>query len=82
MANIKACFSFLRIRAGVAGAFGFQAQGSYFLATSMVFGSNTSASSWEPFQCAIETMAVVFFEKEGLVEKHAKYLNLIECRED
>jgi hypothetical protein len=82
MADIKACFRFPRIHADVAGAFGFQAQGMYFLATSMVFGSNTSASSWEPFRRAIETMAVVFFEKEGLVEKHAEYLNMIQWQED
>ena len=35
MADIKACFRFPRIHADVAGAFGFQAQGMYFLATSM-----------------------------------------------
>jgi hypothetical protein len=32
------------------GAFGFMAGGYYNLATAMVFGSTTSASSWEPCQ--------------------------------
>ena len=82
IADIKTCFCFPQIHADFAGAFGFQAQGMFLLATSMVFGSNTPASSWEPFRRAIKTMAVVFFEKEGLVEKHSKYLNLIEWRED
>jgi hypothetical protein len=48
-ADITACFRSPRIHADVTGAFGFMAEGLYFLATSMVFGSNTSASSWEPF---------------------------------
>jgi hypothetical protein len=47
-AYITACFRFPRISADVTGAFGFMAEGYYFLSTSHVFGSNTSASSWEP----------------------------------
>jgi hypothetical protein len=42
LADITACFHCPRIHADVTGAL-------YFLATHMVFGSNTSASSWEPF---------------------------------
>ncbi len=49
MADIKACFSFPRIHPDLTGAFGFMAGGYYNLATAMVFGSTTSASSWEPF---------------------------------
>ncbi len=49
MADIKACFCFPRIPPDLAGAFGFMAGGYYNLATAMVFGSTTSASSWEPF---------------------------------
>jgi len=49
MADIKACFCFLRIHPDLTGAFGFMAGGFYNLATAMVFGSTTSASSWEPF---------------------------------
>ncbi len=49
MADIKACFCFPRIHPGLTGAFGFMAGGYYNLATAMVFGSTTSASSWEQF---------------------------------
>ncbi len=49
MADIKACFCFPRIHPDLTGAFGFMASGYYNLATAMVFGSNTSASSWETF---------------------------------
>ena len=50
MGNIKACFQFACIRADLTGAFGFIADDYYNLATAMVFGSTTSALSWEPFQ--------------------------------
>ncbi len=49
MADIKARFCFPRIYPDLTGAFGFIAGGYYNLATAMVFGSTTSASSWEPF---------------------------------
>ena len=45
MADIKACFRFPRICPDLAGAFGFFPDGFYFLATAIVFGSNTSATS-------------------------------------
>jgi len=48
MADIKACFRFPIIHPNLTGAFGFMAGGFYNLATAMVFGSTTSASSWEP----------------------------------
>jgi hypothetical protein len=50
MADIKACFHFGRIHADLTGAFGFIANNLYNLATAMVFGLTTSASSWEAFQ--------------------------------
>jgi hypothetical protein len=50
LADITACFCFPRLSANVAGAFGFLAEGHYFAPTSHVFGSNTSASSWEAFR--------------------------------
>ena len=59
------------------GAFGFQADGLYFLATSMVFGSNTSAPIWEPFQRAIESMILVYVGHGGLIKKHQYYLDLL-----
>ncbi len=49
MADIKACFCFPRIHPDLTGAFGFMVGGYYNLATAMVFGSTTSASSWAPF---------------------------------
>jgi hypothetical protein len=49
MADIKACFRFPRIYPNLTGVFRFMAGGYYNLATAMVFGSTTSASSWEPF---------------------------------
>ncbi len=45
MADIKACFCFPRIHPDLTGAFGFLAGGFNNLATAMVFGSTTSASS-------------------------------------
>jgi hypothetical protein len=45
MANIKACFHFGKIHTDLTGAFAFIADDLYNLATAMVFGSTTSASS-------------------------------------
>jgi hypothetical protein len=49
LADILACFRFPRIAADLTGAFRFLVNYPYFLSTSHVFGSNTSASFWEPF---------------------------------
>ncbi len=49
IADIKACFHFPRIHLDLTGAVRFMAGVYYNLATAMVFGSTTSASSWEPF---------------------------------
>ncbi len=49
LVNITTCFRFPRIFADVVGAFGYVAKGKYVVSTSHVFGSNTLASSWEPF---------------------------------
>ena len=43
----------------------------------MVFGSNTSATSWEPFRRAIKGLSVVYANRQDLVEKHANYLDMI-----
>jgi hypothetical protein len=59
LANITACFCFPRISADVVGAFGYVAENKYFVSSSHVFGSNTSASSWEAFQRAIQNMITV-----------------------
>jgi len=47
----------------------------FFLATSMVFGSNTSASSWEPFRRSIEALIPVYFCNPELTEKHKTLLD-------
>jgi hypothetical protein len=52
--------------------------GNYYnLATAMVFGSTMSASSWEPFQQAIEALSVVYVDRPNLVIKHKYYLDMI-----
>jgi hypothetical protein len=77
MADVKACFCFPRIHADLTGAFGFLA-GSYFnLATAMDFGSTASASSWEPFQRAIQALSVVYAHRHNLINKHRKFLDMI-----
>jgi hypothetical protein len=45
LADITACFCFPKIHADLTVAFGFMAKQLFFLATSMVFGSNASISS-------------------------------------
>ncbi len=59
------------------GAFGFIADDYYNLAIAMVFGSTMSASSWDPFQQAIETVSEVHANQPNLVSKHEKYLDMI-----
>ena len=59
-ANVKACFRHPKIYPDLTGAFGFTADGFYCLATAMVFGSNTSATSWKPFRRAIEELSKVY----------------------
>lgn len=82
LADIKACFRFGRIHPDLTGAFGFLAGGFYNLATAMVFGSNTSATSWEPFRRAIEALSRVSLDRTDLVEKHARFLDMIKWSSD
>ncbi len=77
MADIKACFCFPQNHPDLTGAFGFMAGGYYNLAMAMVFGSMTSASSWEPFRQAIEALSVVYADRPDLVIKHKYYLDMI-----
>ena len=60
LANITACSYFPRIFADVIGALGYVAKEKYFVSTSHMFGSNTSASSWEAFRRAIQNLFPVF----------------------
>ena len=82
LADITACFRFPRMHADVTGAFGFMAEELYFLATSMVFGSNTSASSWEPFRRAIQSLIPVLSMRTDLVEKHKGLLDMLVWGDD
>jgi hypothetical protein len=77
MADVKACFCFPCINADLTGAFGFLARGFFNLATAMVFESTTSASSWEPFRCAIQALSVVYAHHHDLIKKHRKFLDMI-----
>ena len=43
----------------------------------MVFGSIASASSWEPFCCAIKALLAVYPNQPDLVQKHKRYLDMI-----
>ncbi len=65
MANIKACFCFGRIHMDLTGAFCFIADNLYNLAAAMVFGSITSASSWEAFQKAIKALTKSICKQAG-----------------
>jgi hypothetical protein len=82
LAVITACFRFPRISADVTGAFGFIAENLYFISTSHVFGSNTSASSWEPLRRAIQHLIRIFSKRDDLVDKHCDLLNLLKWLDD
>jgi hypothetical protein len=77
LADITACFHVPRIHPDITGAFGFMAEGLYFLAMSMVFGSTASASSWEPFQRAIESLIIEYCTRLNLIRKHKHLLDML-----
>jgi hypothetical protein len=81
LADITACFHFPRILADVTGAFGYVAEGLYFVSTSHVFGSNISASLWEALWQAIQKMITVLSTNGGLVNKHRELLDLLKWQE-
>ncbi len=82
LVNITTCFCFPRILADVAGVFGFLAEAFYFVSTSHVFGSNTSASSWEAFQRAIQWLITVLSQRDNLIKKHEDLLNILHWAEE
>ncbi len=82
IANIKVCFHFGQIHADLFGAFSFLAGGYFNLATAMVFGLTASASSWEPFRCAIEALSIFFANQKDLVKKNRKYLDMLSWAND
>jgi hypothetical protein len=77
LATITAYFFFPRISTNVAGAIGFLAEAFYFVSTSHVFGSNTSASFWEAFQRAIQRLITILSQRDNLIEKHKDLLNVL-----
>ena len=77
LADITACFRFPRISADVTGAFGFLAETLYFISSSHVFGSNTSASSWEAFRRAIQNLITILSQRDDLIEKHKDLLDAL-----
>ena len=78
-ADITSCYKFPRVHPALSGAFGFlDEDGLFFLATSMVFGSNVSAMQWEPSRRAIQILSKLLQSKgEELVRKHEHYLKMI-----
>ncbi len=74
MVDVKACFCSPCIHADLTGAFGFLAGGYFDLATAMVFGSTTSASSWEPFRHAIQALSVVYAHHHDLIKNTGNFL--------
>ena len=81
LADITACFRFPRIAADVAGAFGFVAEGKYFVSTSMVFGSNISASAWEALRRGIQETIPTLSQRTDLVEVHEELINQLRWAE-
>ncbi len=74
LAEAKACFRYPRNHADLTGAFGFIADELFNLATSMVFGSTASASSWEAFRQANKALTKVFANRLDLVVRHKNSL--------
>ena len=75
--DISSCFRFPRIFADLVGAFGFVIGPWFFAPNAMVFGSVTSASSWEPFRRAIMGIALAGFFTACLVKKHKALLAMV-----
>jgi hypothetical protein len=61
-----------RISADLTGALGFMALHLFFLSISHVFGSNTSASSWELLRTAVQNLIRVFSQWDESIKKHKK----------
>jgi hypothetical protein len=81
LADVKACFRYPRIHAGLTGAFSFIADKLYNLATAMVFGLTVSASSWEAFRRAIKALTKSFANRPNLVVRHKKFIDLLKWEE-
>ena len=82
LADITACFRFPRISADVAGAFGFVAEGKYFVSTSHVFGSNTSATGWEALRRGIQNTIPALSQRNDLVHVHEELISELQWAEE
>jgi len=82
LGDVTACFRFPRVHADLTGAFGFMVEKMYFLATSMVFGSNASASSWEPFRRAIEALIIEYSTRLDLISKLKDLLDILKWEDE
>ena len=76
--DISSCFRYPRIFSDLVGAFGFMVGPWYFAANAMVFGSTTSATSWEPLRRAIVGVATACFHRPWLKIKHKFYLDNVQ----
>ncbi len=54
----------------------------YFSATSIVFGSTASGSSWEPFQQAIEGLIIKYSTRSDLISKHKHLLDMLKWEDE
>ena len=57
------------------------AQNLYFISTSDIFDSNTSASSWEPLRHAIRNLIPIYFARDNLVKKHKAYIGMLKWQD-
>ena len=82
LVDIAACFYFPGVHADLTGAFAFMAEKMYFLATRKVFESTALASSWEPFQQAIEELIIKYFTRPNLISTHKHLLDMLKWEDE
>ncbi len=81
LAEANVCFRYPRIHTELTGAFSFIADELYNLATAMVFGSTSSASSWEAFRQAIKAFTKGFANRPDLVVRHKTLIDMLKWEE-
>ena len=80
--DFKAYFRNPKMHPDTAGAFAFIIDRLMYVPTGMVFGSNTSAGSWEPFRRAAAILAQHFHSDASLLTKHKDLLDVLEWQDD
>ena len=73
--DISSCFRWPRIFPCLVGAFGFIIGPLFYVANAMVFGSVSSASSWEPFRRAIAVLASSYGHSPQIVRQYQDLLS-------